>query len=128
MKKIILFLAIMGVMGTSLHSLRKEEVTSDPNELLLVMIQGGYDGASAKKDIKDLLASGANINLQDELGTTILHVACEHGNMNVVKCLIKNGADVTIADTLGRTAPHLAALNGHKNLIWFFIKIEIRFW
>ena len=122
MRKLSLFIAVALVSSgiTSLHP--KPEQSDNPNDSLLALIQGEYDGNNAKQDIKATIDSGANVNMQDDTGKTILHIASENGDMNVVKYLVRNGADITIADNKDQTAPYLAANNGHKNIVWFFIK------
>ena len=62
--------------------------------------------------IKKFVENGANINGQDKLGQTALHLAALVGNDYMVQALIACGADTTIRDKNGRTA--LAAIQNLK--------------
>src|SRR5579864_1584772 len=48
------------------------------------------DLASARK----LIEAGIDVNKSGDLGCTPLHVACSHGNLEMVKLLLENGADL----------------------------------
>jgi len=48
-------------------------------------------------------ASDIEIDAQNSVGQTPLHVACARGNWNVVRLLLNNGASFTIADRRGFT-------------------------
>jgi len=54
------------------------------------------------KEVKDLIASGININKQDGNGYTPLMVAADQGNLIIVIELIKAGADWSIESLYGR--------------------------
>lgn len=51
-----------------------------------------------------LIKHGANVNKQNDLGKTPLHLAAEHGKTSVVNLLHNNGADINIRDKNGKTA------------------------
>jgi ankyrin repeat protein len=46
--------------------------------------------------VKILVAHGANLDLQNVVGNTALHVAVSHGYSAVIEHLIRNGADVNL--------------------------------
>ena len=48
-----------------------------------------------------LLAHGANINAQDEIGFSALHAATQERNTGMVAFLLQNGANVNIRDAFG---------------------------
>lgn len=54
--------------------------------------------------IKFLIKNGANVNTQDECGTTALILAVMGEHENIVKILLENGADVNLQDNDGDTA------------------------
>ena len=53
--------------------------------------------------IKELLASGVDVNFRDIDDRTALHVAACQGFSDVAKFLIENGADVDLKDRWGGT-------------------------
>lgn len=53
--------------------------------------------------VKLLLNGGANVNAQDQKGTTALHSAAYRGNKDIVEILLNNGADPSISDFNGHT-------------------------
>jgi ankyrin repeat protein len=58
-----------------------------------------------------------DINSVDRDGKTVLHIASEAGNLEIVKFLLGMGADRTILDYDGRNALSYAKLTGNKELI-----------
>lgn len=50
------------------------------------------------------------IDAQDVVGFTALHLAAQLGNLRAVRLLLEYGADVTVADAQGRTAWRIALL------------------
>lgn len=66
--------------------------------------------------IKAFVKNGANINGQDKLGQTTLHLAALVGNDYMVQALIDCGADTTIRDKNGKTALEaIQSLKGYVN-------------
>ena len=63
--------------------------------------------------IDEALASGADINAQDEYGKTALHYAAENGHGATTQSLLNKGADATIKDDGGFTPHQLAVNNKH---------------
>ena len=54
--------------------------------------------------VKELIASGADMNLQNKCGETALILATKEGYFNIVKELVEAGADVNLKDDYGMTA------------------------
>lgn len=48
--------------------------------------------------VKQIVSSGFNINAKDENGETALHIAVEHGNLEIVRFLLDRSAKVNVKD------------------------------
>lgn len=66
------------------------------------------DPDSEKRDPKDLIASGVDVNARDHQGTTALMLAAWNGYSEGVKTLLEAGARVNERDHTGRTALSIA--------------------
>ena len=53
--------------------------------------------------VKRLIKTGFSINTKDESGLTALHVAVQHGNLEIVRFLLDEGAKVSVKDKSKRT-------------------------
>lgn len=52
--------------------------------------------------VRALLASGSEVNIQDDEGSTALMCASEHGHADIVKLLLSQpGCDATLSDNVG---------------------------
>ncbi|XP_067660035.1 ankyrin-3-like [Haliotis asinina] len=86
----------------------------DPQRKTPVMI------AAEKADIDMfafLVRNGADLSPVDSKGNTILHLACEGGNLEIINNVIKqNTVDINGRGEHGRTPAMKAALQGHKGV------------
>jgi ankyrin repeat protein len=65
-----------------------------------------------------LIRTGANLNVQDDIGWTPLHYFCYAGmSEDVTELLIQMGANVNIADSDGWTPLHVACWRGRKQFL-----------
>ncbi len=69
------------------------------------------------RDARELLAAGADPNLADEAGRTVLDSACETGDIELVSLLLMTGARAKCADVDGVTPLHLAATKGAETCV-----------
>ncbi len=58
-----------------------------------------------------------DINMKNDDGKTILHLACEYGQVDVVRLAIELGIDSNLRDYDGRSALNYAKLSGNKEII-----------
>jgi ankyrin repeat protein len=66
---------------------------------------------------------GADVNKADHEGSTPLHVAAQHGRLDVVRALIKQlGADINTSDEHGRTPLMTTSLGKQDKVIRWLIK------
>nr|XP_034996641.1 KN motif and ankyrin repeat domain-containing protein 2 isoform X2 [Zootoca vivipara] len=67
--------------------------------------------------VRALLASAADVNLQDDDGSTALMCACEHGHAEIVRLLLATpGCDVALSDNDGSTALSIAVEAGQNDI------------
>lgn len=70
-----------------------------------------------------LVASCANLlNVQDSSGSSPLHEAVKHGNLNAAKCIVHLGANVSLVDNVGQTILHIAALTGNSEAVEYILE------
>jgi len=63
------------------------------------------------------LARGANPNLRDKRGVSVLQIAAHEGLLLVVESLLDAGADINAQDPAGDTALHYAMAAEHQGII-----------
>lgn len=63
-----------------------------------------------------------DVNTQDDVGNTALHMACQYGELEAVKLLVKLNADVNRKNILGTTPLMQAAYNGHLDVVEHLVK------
>ncbi|XP_047482519.1 ankyrin repeat domain-containing protein 50-like [Penaeus chinensis] len=66
---------------------------------------------------RDLIRSGANVDLQDNTGQAALHKASLYGFSSLVRTFIDAGAEVDLQDRVGRTALIWACRRGQNAVI-----------
>ncbi|KAK2860819.1 hypothetical protein Q7C36_004985 [Tachysurus vachellii] len=67
--------------------------------------------------VKLLLAHGANVNTQDQAGTTALISACDRGHADIVRILLQDpDCDVNLTDKGSRSALSLATQASHTEI------------
>ena len=71
--------------------------------------------------IKALLTSGADLNISDSYGQTVLHAAARDWNTDVACFLLDNGAFVDKQDAYGRTPLFIAAALDNPEMIRFLV-------
>ena len=64
----------------------------------------------------------ADVNARDHYGHTPIMIACDHGNIEIVKYLCENGADLTLKDQEKFTPFIWACLKDHINIVKYFIE------
>lgn len=77
--------------------------------------------------VKDILASGATVDMLTYIGETPLHFAVKFNHVNIVKVLLDEGADFTLQDMkTGSTPLHIAAQNKNKKIMSIILSVHHR--
>eukprot|EP00111_Clytia_hemisphaerica_P006560 TCONS_00019008-protein len=71
-----------------------------------------------------LIQNGANVNKQNSIGRTALHISCAQGHYDGVLVLRDHDADPSIACILGDNALHEASKNGNIRIIKFLFNAD----
>lgn len=73
------------------------------------------------KSIKCALTKGTNVDLVDNNGNSLLHIACAKGDYKFMKYLVEDkGADTKIKNKDGKTPLQLAKKHGKKDIVVYF--------
>eukprot|EP00794_Sanderia_malayensis_P006244 gene6244-6963_t len=72
--------------------------------------------------VESLVNDGAEVNVGDKYGQTILHAITRDWRTDMVKYAIAKGADTNKRDKYGRTPLHVAAAANYPDMIEFLIK------
>ena len=70
---------------------------------------------------KYLILKGADLNIQNGQGETILHMVLSESE-EITKYLIEKGADVNVKNRNGETVLHRAIQNNHYEIVKLLIK------
>jgi len=85
-------------------------------EVILYKIFLSVSGDLDCLEIKKLILSGADVNIQDRYGDTTLIIAAKNGYADLVKLLIAAGANINVINNSCNTALIYAVKEGHKEI------------
>ena len=103
---VLMFAVFMPTAGADISTEPDKEITitSTPNTSMSSEMKDECLLAYAKQgdmeQIKQMIASGANINCSDEWGRTPLFNAAAYGHSDCVKLLLESGADIAASDSV----------------------------
>lgn len=80
--------------------------------------------AGSRKEVEELIESGAEVNQTDEQGWTALNFAAGSGDLGLVKFLVDKGADVFMVGRDLRTPYLIALAAGHAEVAKFLKEAE----
>ena len=83
-----------------------------------------YASEGNLKKVKECIAIGANINVQDNDGQTALIVASGKGYLEIVTYLVENGANLTIANNKGYTALTYAVAQEKLEIVTYLESLD----
>lgn len=104
-----------GVVTVKMPSKTTFEVC-DPHVLFLQACELGDE-----KDIKDRIAAGANVRIEDDKGEMPLHKLCRIGSLDMVRLVLDKSSelktDINWQDKQGKTATFFAAENKKSDIV-----------
>ena len=117
MKQLLITISAVLLVGCATTQLLESPTVKAPD---ISIHQAAEEGKI--EAVKQHLASGTNVNLKNDGGSTPLIEASRKGHKEIAKLLIENGADVNcklqyttdIKSIEGWTSLHVAAAKGHK--------------
>jgi ankyrin repeat protein len=77
-----------------------ESKTDDLDEMFSYARHGRYDC------IQNGLKQGIPVDIRDEVGNTMLIIACQNGNKKTAKLVLRNGANINVKNYKGNTPLH----------------------
>jgi ankyrin repeat protein len=104
LKSLLLLFTLIFMLTGCRENLKTEDAA------LIASARTGHSGT-----VRDMIASGANVNVRDERGNTALIEAARNGHDDVVRTLLAAGADMKLKNNDGKTALMLAAQGGHED-------------
>ncbi|XP_077364850.1 protein phosphatase 1 regulatory subunit 16A [Festucalex cinctus] len=84
----------------------------------------GAKEAAMLADIRALVHDGADLNSQDDNGTTLLHIASANGYLSVAELLLEHKAQVEVKDCDGWTPLHAASCWGQIQMVELLVGHE----
>ncbi|GAB5589492.1 hypothetical protein Unana1_04392 [Umbelopsis nana] len=104
-------------MGNTVSAMAYEDDSEDE-------VQDGYFFAR-EGDVSKLSAylqnSGSSISEHDEQGLTMLHYACDRGQLEVVKLLVDRGANVNALTNENETPLHYACISERADIAQYLV-------
>ena len=89
----------------------------DKNGMKLVLAAISYRGNQAREIVVHLIRYGANSNVVDKFGRTVLMWAAQNGFTDLVRLILEKGVDnVNAQDRSGKTAFIWAAQKGYLDI------------
>jgi ankyrin repeat protein len=76
----------------------------------------------SKDVIAQLIASGADVNGENEAKDRPLHIACMFGNIGIIKTLLEHGADINFKMRASCTPLHCAVLCNRGHIVHYLLQ------
>lgn len=76
------------------------------------------------KSVKSLKKNGHNIDIVDKQGKSLLHIASEHGHLELFKYFIRKGLNIKYKDSKKNNAFYYACIGGNEEIINIILDIE----
>jgi serine/threonine-protein phosphatase 6 regulatory ankyrin repeat subunit A/serine/threonine-protein phosphatase 6 regulatory ankyrin repeat subunit B len=111
----------LGVLRMLVHHLGKQELEATDKEGLTALHYAALCGN--EECVSFLLGQGAQANSKSKNGTTPFMMACDNGQIAVMKVLLEHVGPQALQETdiQGMTALHLAAESGHEETVTYLL-------
>ena len=73
--------------------------------------------------VQVLIDGGADVNILNNDGYSLLHYACQHGSLESVKMLVSAGAGVRVTNDEGKTCLHTVAEAGRTEIVRYLVSL-----
>lgn len=103
---------------------KKNKKAAGSRALIIYFAKMARKGSTETIDYRfldSLFKGGANVNVTDKHGQTVLHEIARNWNTDVAKYFIAKGADINIGDKWGRTPLHLSSAVNHVEMVEFLL-------
>jgi ankyrin repeat protein len=92
------------------------------NKTVTQIIRSIQESDSAKvKSILDEFGSQISAETTDKTGRTLLMIACQLGDLEIVKALVQHGASITATTMAGKTPLSMAITGGHFPIVHYLL-------
>mmetsp|Transcript_38590 Transcript_38590/g.110910 ORF Transcript_38590/g.110910 Transcript_38590/m.110910 type:complete len:758 (-) Transcript_38590:2-2275(-) len=81
-----------------------------------------FAGSGNLAALRWVFVFGADHEVRDKSGTTLLHVACRSGSLSIVKDLVRRGLPIGVQDSAGWTPLHVASCMGRQDVILYLLR------
>lgn len=115
----------MGTSDTPGGKVKKSKRAAGSKALIIYFAKMARKGSKETIDYRfldSLFKGGAQVNVADKHGQTVLHEVSRNWNIDVAKFFIEKGADINKGDNWGRTPLHLSAAVNHVEMVEFLIE------
>jgi hypothetical protein len=108
------------------HENSEIEVKTDDetllNKTIIQIIRSIQESDYSKvKSILDEFGSQISAETTDKTGRTLLMIACQQGELEIVKALVQHGANITATTMAGKTPLSMAITGGHFPVVQYLL-------
>ncbi|XP_034041871.1 unconventional myosin-XVI isoform X2 [Thalassophryne amazonica] len=103
--------------GTETNYILRKHLEENGVDLSSLHAMKAQRSSNMLTDVRQLIASGGNLDQPNDDGVTLLHIACAGGYREVASLLLENGSNPHPADNNLWTPLHLAAKYGQTSIV-----------
>ena len=114
----------IGTLDSELEDKKGFKIAAASRALIIYFSKMARKGSTERIDYRfldSLFKGGADVNVTDKHGQTVLHEVARNWNTDVAKYFLGRGADINKGDKWGRTALHLCSAVNHVEMIEYLL-------